>query len=162
MSSLIEVATNLVTSQVSKVPMSIDQILSEINKVYNALTNLESGQIVAPIESKQMDNKDYFQNKEIICMVCGKKGFKTLGRHIATAHTMTASMYRKQFGIPRTQPLTAKNYSKARRKTAQDRGLGDNLAKARQVRMANLELKKQAAAVVDECPVVEVAAAVAS
>jgi predicted transcriptional regulator len=162
MSTLIEVATNLVTSQVSKVPMSIDKILSEIGKVYKGLTNIEYGQQVdILLEVKPMSNKDYFLKNEIICMVCGKKGFKTLGLHLTTAHGMTATMYRKQFGIPRTQSLTARSYSQARRKSALDRGLADNLAKAREVRRANIESLK-ATAVIDECPVVEVAVAAAS
>jgi predicted transcriptional regulator len=63
-------------------------------------------------------------------MICGK-AMKTLARHLKTAHGMTASEYRKQFDIPRTQPLAARAYSESRRQMAIDRGLGDNLAKAR-------------------------------
>ncbi|GFO60084.1 hypothetical protein GMST_24090 [Geomonas silvestris] len=79
-------------------------------------------------------------------MVCGKGGFKTLARHLSTAHGMKPGEYKKQFGIPSKQALSAKNYSEARRKMAQDRGLADNLAKAREVRMANIEAKKGAPA----------------
>ena len=57
---------------------------------------------------------------------------------------MKPGAYKKQFGIPSKQALSAKNYSEARRKMAQDRGLADNLAKAREVRMANIEAKKAA------------------
>lgn len=154
---MIEVAANLVSSQVSKNHMSIDQIISEISKIHRSLTNLESGkQIELAGEAKPISHKDYFLKKEIICMVCGKKGFKALGLHLTTAHNMTASMYRKQFGIPRTQPLTAKSYSQARRKSALDRGLADNLAKARAVCRRNMEAQ-EATAVVDEGHVVEVA-----
>ena len=79
-------------------------------------------------------------------MLCGKGGFKTLARHLNTAHGMKPGEYKKQFGIPGKQPLAAKNYSDARRKMALDRGLADNLAKARGVRMANIEAKKSAPA----------------
>ena len=79
-------------------------------------------------------------------MLCGKGGFKTLARHLNTAHSMKPGEYKKQFGIPGKQPLAAKNYSEARRKMALDRGLADNLAKARGVRMANIEAKKSAPA----------------
>jgi len=44
---------------------------------------------------------------------------------------MTAGEYRKAYDIPRTQSLAAKNYSESRRQMAVDRGLADNLAKAR-------------------------------
>jgi hypothetical protein len=47
---------------------------------------------------------------------------------------MSASVYRKQFGIPSGTALAAKDYSEARRQMALERGLGDNLAKARAAR----------------------------
>ncbi len=75
-------------------------------------------------------------------MVCGKGGMKTLARHLAQVHGMKPGEYKKQFGIPSGQALTAKNFSEARRKMAQDRGLADNLAKAREIRAAKLKAKK--------------------
>jgi predicted transcriptional regulator len=86
--------------------------------------------------------KEAFKKGEVLCMVCGKGGFKTLARHLGTAHAMMPGAYKKQFGIPSKQPLSAKSYSEARRKMALERGLADNLAKAREVRMANIEAKK--------------------
>jgi len=162
MSTLIEVAANLVTSQLSKAPMSIEQIISEISRVHKGLTDLQSGkQVDIAGEAKQMSNKDYFLKNEIICMVCGKKGFKTLCRHLTTAHNITASMYRNRFGVPRTQPLTAKNYSQSRKKLALERETGNHLAKAREVRRTNIETLK-ATTESDESHVVEVAVAVGS
>lgn len=161
MSSLIQIAANLVVVQASTTPMSIDQILSEIGKVHKGLTDIESGQAVIPVESKPISNKQAFLKNEVICQVCGKRGFKALGLHLTSAHNMTASMYRKQFGIPRTQSLTSKTYSQARRQSALDRGLADNLAKAREVRRACTEAQ-EATIVVDESDVAEVAVAVGS
>jgi len=69
----------------------------------------------------------------VICMICGK-AMKTLARHLKTSHGLKPGEYRKQFDIPRTQPLAAKAYSESRRQMAVDRGLGDNLAKARAAR----------------------------
>ncbi|HEX9778826.1 MAG TPA: MucR family transcriptional regulator, partial [Geopsychrobacteraceae bacterium] len=74
-----------------------------------------------------------FGKDKIYCMVCGK-GFKTLSRHLKTAHDLKPTEYRKQFDIPRTQSLAARNYSESRRQMAVDRGLADNLAKARAAR----------------------------
>ena len=68
-------------------------------------------------------------------MICGQ-GFKTLKRHLAQAHDLKPGQYRKQFNIPSSMSLTAKSYSESRRQSAIDRGLGDNLAKARAVRAA--------------------------
>ncbi len=90
--------------------------------------------------------KEAFKKNEVVCLVCGKGGFKTLARHLSTAHGMKPGAYKKQFGIPSKQALSAKSYSESRRKMAQDRGLADNLAKAREVRMANIEAKKETVA----------------
>ena len=158
MSILIEMAAQLVASQVSHIHMTTDQIISELNKVHKGLKNLESGQPNAVDESKAvLTIKESFKKNEVICLVCGKGGFKTLTRHLTTAHNMKQGAYRKQFGISSKQPLAARSYSQARRASALDRGLADNLAKAREVRRTNIEALKATAVVVEESPVVEVA-----
>ena len=147
MATLVEIAAQIVASHASSTPMTSDQLIFEIGKVHNALKNLEAGQAIEGVEEPAKTTltvKEAFKKGEIVCMVCGKGGFKTLARHLSTAHGLKPGEYKKQFGIPSKQSLSAKNYSEARRKMAQDRGLADNLAKAREVRMANIEAKKTA------------------
>jgi len=148
MATLVEIAAQIVASHASSTPMTSDQLIFEIGKVHNALKNLEAGQGVEGAEEAKpaLTVKEAFKKGEVVCMVCGKGGFKTLARHLSTAHALKPGEYKKQFGIPSKQALSAKNYSEARRKMAQDRGLADNLAKAREVRMANIEAKKAAPA----------------
>ncbi|UFS70080.1 MucR family transcriptional regulator [Geomonas sp. RF6] len=148
MATLVEIAAQIVASHASSTPMTSEQLIFEIGKVHNALKNLEAGQpMEGPEEAKpSLTVKEAFRKGEVVCMVCGKGGFKTLARHLSTAHNMKPGEYKKQFGIPSKQPLSAKSYSEARRKMAQDRGLAANLAKAREVRMANIEAKKGAPA----------------
>ena len=148
MATLVEIAAQIVAAHASSTPMTSDQLVFEISKVHNALKNLEAGQPVEEGEEGKpaLSVKEAFKKGEVVCMVCGKGGFKTLARHLSTAHGMKPGEYKKQFGIPSKQPLSAKNYSEARRKMAQERGLADNLAKAREVRMANIEAKKGAPA----------------
>jgi predicted transcriptional regulator len=124
--------------------MTSDQLILEIGKVHNALKNLDAGGLVENAEEAKtsLSVKDAFKKSEVVCMVCGKGGFKTLARHLNTAHGMKPGQYKKQFGIPSNTPLSARNYSESRRKMALDRGLADNLAKAREVRMANIVAKK--------------------
>ena len=148
MATLVEIAAQLVAAHVSNTPMTSDELIAEITKVHTSLKNLEAGQSVegAAEEKPTISLKEAFRKNEVVCMVCGKGGFKTLARHLSTAHDLKPGAYKKQFGIKSSQPLSAKSYSEARRKMAQDRGLADNLAKAREVRMANIEAKKGAAA----------------
>jgi predicted transcriptional regulator len=124
--------------------MTSDQLIFEIGKVHNALLNLEAGEPVeGAAEAKtSLTVKEAFKKGEVLCMLCGKGGFKTLARHLNTAHSLKPGEYKKQFGIPAKQPLSARSYSEARRKMAQDRGLGNSLAKARAVRLANIAARK--------------------
>jgi len=149
MATLVEIAAQLVASHASSTPMTSDELLAEIAKVHAALKGLEAGQPVEGVEEAPKPSvtlKDAFKKNEVVCLICGKGGFKTLARHLSTAHGMKPGAYKKQFGISSKQALSAKSYSEARRKMAQDRGLADNLAKAREVRMANIEAKKGGAA----------------
>lgn len=148
MATLVEIAAQLVSSHASSTPMTSDELLAEISKVHAALKSLEAGEALEGAEEVKptLTLKEAFKKNEVVCLVCGKGGFKTLARHLSTAHGIKPGAYKKQFGIASKQALSAKSYSEARRKMAQDRGLADNLAKAREVRMANIEAKKGAAA----------------
>jgi predicted transcriptional regulator len=148
MATLVEIAAQLVSSHASSTPMTSDELLAEIAKVHAALKNLEAGQTVEGIDDTKptLSVKEAFKKNEVVCLICGKGGFKTLARHLSTAHGIKPGAYKKQFGIASKQALSAKSYSEARRKMAQDRGLADNLAKAREVRMANIEAKKETVA----------------
>ncbi len=144
--TLLELTASIVSSHASMSEMTSEELLQEIEKVYSSLQKLEGVSAEAPvaIEAKApvITLKKAFQADQVFCMVCGKGGMKTLTRHLAKVHGMKPGEYRKQFGIPSSQALTAKNFSDARRKMAQDRGLAENLAKAREVRAAKLKAKK--------------------
>ena len=144
MATLCELAAQIVAAHAETTPMKVDELLKVIDDVFNALQSLESGK---PIETTTevksvLTLKQAFKKDEVICMICGKGGMKTLTRHIKQAHDLKPGQYRKKFGIPRTQSLTAKNFSEARKKLAEERGLGDVLAKAREKRAAILKAKK--------------------
>jgi predicted transcriptional regulator len=148
MATLVEIAGQLVAAHAASNKLSIEELLLEIGKVHAALKKLEDGVLIeegaevkAPLTAKEA-----FRKHEIFCMICGKGGFRTLTRHLNTAHQLKPGAYRKQFGIPSSQALSAKSYSESRRQMALERGLGDNLAKARKVRMANFEARKEPAA----------------
>jgi predicted transcriptional regulator len=152
MKTILELVTEIVSAHASNTTMTTEQLVQELQTVHNALKNLESGQAVEaaaeqPAEEQKpaLTIKQAFKKDEIICMVCGKGGFKTLKKHLATTHQLTPGQYRKQFGIKSSQKLAARSFSEARRKAAEERGMTDILAKARETRMANLKAAKPAA-----------------
>jgi predicted transcriptional regulator len=136
MHSLLELTAQIVSAHVSNIQMTSDEMLQELQKVYVSLKALEVGSSIAfepttPTEAPKLSIKQAFKKDEVICMVCGNGGFKTLKRHLGQAHNLKPGQYRKQFGIPSTQSLSAKSYSESRRQMAIDKGLGEGLAKFR-------------------------------
>jgi len=146
MTTLLELAASIVESHASTTEMTTDDLLLEIQKVYQTLKALEEGKevVIAPSEEAipSISVKEAFKKNEVICIICGKGGMKTLARHLSQTHGMKPGEYRKQFGIPKTQALAAKSFSESRRKMALERNLAGNLEKAREVRMANIQAKK--------------------
>jgi predicted transcriptional regulator len=135
MATVLEMAADIVAAHASTTNMTKEDLVAELNDIYTALGTLEKGEAVAETEGQgpAVSRKKAFGKEKIYCMICGK-GMKTLTRHLKTSHDMTASAYRKQFDIPSSQSLAAQNYSETRRQMAIDRGLGENLAKARAAR----------------------------
>ena len=138
MATILEMAVEIVAAHASTTNMSKEELIAEIASVYQALSALDKGEAITGEVAEEetapaISKKKAFGKDKVVCMICGK-GMKTLTRHIKTAHAMTPGQYRKQFGIPRTQSLAAKNYSESRRQMALDRGLGEKLAKAREAR----------------------------
>jgi predicted transcriptional regulator len=83
-----------------------------------------------------MTIEEAFKPDKVACMICGKMGMVTLKRHLASAHDLKPGQYRKQFNIPREQPLAAVEYVEKRRQAALDRGLGAKLVAAREAKKA--------------------------
>lgn len=146
MPTILEMAAEIVSSHASTTQLTGDELILEITKVHSALRAIEAGQPVegaVTAEAKPaLTIKQALKKDEVICMICGKGKMKTLTRHIKQVHGLKPGEYRKQFGIPSSQPLVAKSFSESRRQSALERGLGENLAKARAVRAAKLKAAK--------------------
>ena len=138
MATLLEMAAEIVAAHASTTALTKEELVAELATVHQALSALEKGEAVpaegaAEEAAPAVSRKKAFGKDKVICMICGKE-MKTLARHLRTSHDMKPGEYRKQFGIPRTQALAARSYSESRRQMAVDRGLGENLAKARAAR----------------------------
>src|SRR5262245_41313983 len=110
--NILELTANIVSAHASITEMSKDDLLQEIQSVFSTLQKLEGGAVTEtepPVEAKapSISIKKAFQADQVICMICGKGGMKTLTRHLTKVHNIKPGEYRKQFGIPRSQSLTA-------------------------------------------------------
>ena len=144
--TLVELAVNIVSSNSSMSKLTGDELAKEIEKVYATLAKLETQGAQPAKDEPVMTLKKAFQADQVCCLICGKTGMKALTRHLSQTHGMKPGEYRKMFGIPSSQPLTARKFSEERKKMAQEKGLADNLAKARAIRAAKLKTKKAPAA----------------
>jgi predicted transcriptional regulator len=138
MATLLEMAAEIVAAHASSTSMTKEELITELSEVHKALATLEKGESIAAESVEEaaeptISRKKAFGKDKVICMLCGKE-MKTLARHLKTSHGLKPGEYRKQFDIPRTQPLAARSYSESRRQMAVERGLGENLAKARAAR----------------------------
>jgi len=142
MANLIEMAADIVAAHASTTPMTKEELIAELSAIHKSLADLEQGQeIEAQVEDTPVvSRKKAFGKDKVICMICGK-GMKTLTRHLRTAHSLKPAEYRSQFDLPKTQSLVARSYSESRRQMAIDKGLGDNLAKARAARSKSRKKK---------------------
>lgn len=164
MATLVELTAQIVSAHAAASPMSQEQLLDELHKVHYALKSLEDGTSVVESsvpEQPKLSLKQAFKKDEVICLICNK-GFTTLKRHLANAHNLKPGEYRKQFGIPSGQALVAKAYSEKRKQAALDRGLGDNLAKARAARKSEAQKTKASIPAVKAKPVVKAKVAATS
>jgi predicted transcriptional regulator len=138
MSSLTELTALIITARAAKNEMSTEEFQQEMKMIYSLLKGVEDGSAQAPVAvpvPQKINFMQYFKKDVVICLICNK-GFKTLKRHLAIAHDLKPSAYRKQFNIPAKFNLVATAYSEQRKKDALDRGQGEILAKARAVRAA--------------------------
>jgi predicted transcriptional regulator len=139
MATLLEMAAEIVAAHASSTSLTKEELIAELSEIHKALAALEKGEaVVAEVVEEAagapaISRKKAFGKDKVICMLCGKE-MKTLARHLKTTHGLKPGEYRKQFDIPRTQPLAARSYSESRRQMAVERGLGENLAKARAAR----------------------------
>ena len=146
MATLVELTAQIVSSHASGSSLTSEDLLKELQNVYNALKGFEAGDIIPTetsptTESPAMSVKQAFGKKDkVFCMICGK-GFTTLKRHLTVSHDLKPGAYRKQFGIPSTQSLAAKSYIESRRQTAIEKGLGAGLVKFRADKKAASEKK---------------------
>lgn len=135
---LIELTTEIVSAHASVNEMKREELLDEIQAVYQKLSSLVGVEGEAVAEGVQevkpaVPVHAAFGSEKVYCMECGK-GFTTMKKHLAVAHGQTPKEYRKKFGVPARTPLVARKYSEAKKKIAQKLGLAEKLAAGRRKR----------------------------
>jgi predicted transcriptional regulator len=121
-------AKDLVKSQIEHQHLPPEILQQTLQETYASLLSLkaqedrlESGNAGYLPESKQtpaVDWKKSITKHAITCLECGQ-AFKQLSLRHLSQHDMDSRSYREKFGIPKTQPLSAKQTTARRREIAQ-------------------------------------------
>jgi predicted transcriptional regulator len=139
---IIEIASEIVQTQVSLAPMSAAEIATSLRQVFATLIELqkaESGEIeltltqeaVTSLEKApmQVTPENSIQNDKVICLECGAEMKQLTQKHLKS-HGISPREYKRKYGFTLRTPLAAKALTKARSKAAKKRGLPANLVKA--------------------------------
>ena len=123
-SDLLTLTTEIVAAHVSNNTVSVNDLPTLINQVYQSLATIGQGPAATSerpqpaVSVKRSVHPDY-----IICLEDGKK-LKMLKRHLKTAYNMTPEEYRDRWQLPPDYPMVAPNYARQRSRLAKEIGLG--------------------------------------
>ena len=123
--SRIELTAEIVCAYVANNSLAAADLPELIRVTHRALTSrAEAGVAAAPppdkpaIAPRKSVGADY-----IVCLEDGLR-FKSLKRHLRTAHDMTPQQYRAKWELPANYPMVAPNYAETRSELARRMGLG--------------------------------------
>jgi predicted transcriptional regulator len=126
---LLALTTEIVAAHVSNNTVSVADLPTLINQVYQSLSTIGSGPApVAERPQPAVSIKKSIHPDYIICLEDGKK-LKMLKRHLKTAYDMSPEDYRERWGLAADYPMVAPNYAKQRSKLAKEIGLGTRARK---------------------------------
>ena len=114
--SILEMAKELIQAQIEAGQLSIDDMQDALQKTYASLMTLQAKETnTVETPSVPTDWRKSITRHAITCLECGQTFKQLSGRHLRI-HDLDGRTYREKYGIPRTQPLSARSVT-ARRKT---------------------------------------------
>jgi predicted transcriptional regulator len=121
---LLALTTEIVAAHVSNNTVSVGDLPTLINQVYQSLASIgQSPSVSAERPQPAVSIKRSVHSDYIICLEDGKK-LKMLKRHLKTAYNMTPEEYRDRWQLPADYPMVAPNYARQRSRLAKEIGLG--------------------------------------
>jgi predicted transcriptional regulator len=143
---LYEIAADIIEAQASMIemsPESLEQTLSTVFVTLQKMKIAEDGGFILdqakppeePVEGipEISDPKMSIQEDKVICLECGAEMRQLTAKHLSS-HALSIREYKKKYGFPQKQSLSAKSLSKARSKAAKKRGLPEKLLRFQEQR----------------------------
>lgn len=134
---LLELAVEIVQAQACMTKMTAEEIELALIRTYNALQKMstaeEQGRSIVAAGSgyaasgaASADPLFSIQEDKVTCMEC-KAELRQLTANHLRIHHLTPREYKKKWGFPLKQPLSARVLTDLRSKSAKKRGLPENL-----------------------------------
>lgn len=119
--------SNIVSAYVANNSISKDDLNELIANVYDKLNTMNSSTSSATLKSVNdkpaVPIKKSLSDEELICLECGK-AFKSIKRHLLSAHGLRPQEYRAKWDLPHDYPMVAPAYAERRSNIARNFGLG--------------------------------------
>ncbi len=136
--SLVEMAAEIVKAQAGVARMSGEEIETCLKRTFEALKNIDGKEQGSVVEEQVHDELEFLrknplesiQRNKVVDLETGQEFKIITNRHLKKLG-LTTREYKRKWGIPLSQPLSAKSLTTRRRKLAKERGLGEMLKKAR-------------------------------
>ena len=110
----------------SVAPVDLPSVIENVKRAF-AGAPAETSATVPASDSKSWEPavpvKKSISPEAITCLVCGQK-FKSLKRHLQSAHNLTPREYREAFKLKSDYPVVAPAYAAQRSELAKSLGLG--------------------------------------
>ena len=125
----IHLAAEVVAAYVANNSLPASDLPDLLNSVHQSLRKLARGGAGVHASSAPTTQKPAVPVSEtvhpdfIVCLEDGQS-FRSLKRHLGTAHHMTPHDYRLKWNLPPDYPMVAPNYAQARSAMAKKIGLG--------------------------------------
>ena len=123
--TLLEMAKDLAQSFVEAGQLSTEDMQNTLQKMYTTLTELKtqeearaSARVFAS-KTPAVDWRKSMTKHAVTCLECGQ-AFKQLSIHHLRRHGLDSHSYRTKYGIPPTQPLSARATTERRRQVVQE------------------------------------------
>ncbi len=121
--TVVPVAAEVVAAYLRRNQLSAWELPDLIRKVHMTLKGLDNDVANQLTPEPMVPIKKSVRANYLICLDCGRK-LRTLKRHVRAAHRLSLDEYRARWGLLRTYPATAPNYSVQRSSLAKQHGLG--------------------------------------
>lgn len=120
---LLQLTARIVIAHVTNNAVATSDLQGLIGSVYSSLSQIGSQLEAAQEQKPAVSVRASIKPDHLVCLEDGGK-YKSLKRHLRSAHDLTPESYRAKWGLPTSYPMVAPSYTAIRKGLAVQHGLG--------------------------------------